>query len=204
MNTYSISCKDFRKCSCTIPVWHTGEIFWTLQFPLDHQLCLPPSCYKYQRWYSRGVRWPFERLRARIWQNQEWNPRFLTLIFSRSETSSPGGTLKVSQMIISLSEQATESCCRPGSRSVKSCFWSLGLKINVQDKLGKRERNWWNGDRRKQRPLQLFSHEVNKTLDQNITRNRKERVDPREFSKKQSDIGVMKIESKRQRQTWLS
>lgn len=55
--------------------------------------------------------------------------------------------------------------------------------------------------RRKQRPLQLFSHEVNKTLDQNITRNRKERVDPREFSKKQSDIGVMKIESKRHRQT---
>ena len=47
----------------------------------------------------------------------------------------------------------------------------------------------------------LFCHEVNKTLDQNITRNRKERVDPREFSKKQSDIGVMKIESKRQRQT---
>ena len=146
MNTYSTSCKDFRKCSCTIPVWHTGEIFWTLQFPLDHQLCLPPSCYKYQRWYSRGVRWPSQRLRTRIWQNQEWNPRFLTLIFSRSETSSPGGTLKVSQRIISLIEQATESCCRPGSRSVKSCFWSLGLKINVQDKLGKRERNWWNGD----------------------------------------------------------
>lgn len=123
-----------------------GRFFWTLQFPLDHQLCLPPSCYKYQRWDSRGARQPSQRLRARIWQNQEWNPRFWTLILSRCEISSPGGTLKVSQKIINLIKQATESCCRPGSRSVKSCFRSLDLKVNVQDKLGKRERNWWNGD----------------------------------------------------------
>ena len=186
MNTYSISCKDSKRCSCTVPIWHrgAGEIFRTLPCPLGRQLCLHPSFYKCRSWDSRGVRWPSQRPRARIWKNQEWHPRFWTLIFSSSETSSPGGTLKVRQRIVGSIEQATESHCRPGSRSVKSCFWSLGLKVKVFKTNWKREKlvKW----RPEQRPLQLFGHEVNKTLDQNKSRNGEERVDPRKFSKEQA------------------
>lgn len=70
---------------------------------------------------------------------------------------------------------------------------SVCLKVSVQDKLEKRQ----TGE--KETEQRLFSHEVNKTLDQNKTRNGEERVNPREFSKEEA-IRLLSngVESKRQ------
>lgn len=76
-----------------------------------------------------------------------------------------------------------ESYCTPWSRSWKSCFWSVLLKVSVQYKLEKEETS--KKEETECRPLWLFSHEVSKTLSQDKTRNEEERVHPRHIFKEE-------------------